>query len=524
MLSDITSDQSDSIQCRHCGVSLAARLLSCPACGANQADSLDALAWYPPTSPPPTARLPAPPSTVAPQLAAPAAWDTPAGAEDDRFYAKHDPWDVPTRSRRLPVVVAVVVVLVLAVVAYFVFLSGSEVGNVAPKAVFGSVTAQKAGQVAAVPVPAPAVVPVPVPVPVPASAARVAGPVVVKPLAPAQSSTAQGPSVHPSTTTSASVQAPVVPSQTVQSPTLHPSTTRSASVQPPVIPSQIVQSPTLRPSTAQSASVQAPVVPSPTAQTPASQPSTKQSVAAQASGVHSPGAPSPTVQSLASPSPLASSAASHPSVASSTVVQRPAAQTSVAQTATKQATPAATKQATPTQTAHVSNPAAPKPSSKPSSVPKPAETLAATPHRAMAPTPETKRDATDSQAQTRPDVTKNLQIAHGMLQRDNLSAAESRVAAVLAVQPTNRDALSMRDDLSARQQQRDAALDVARGCEYMQRWTCAWHNAGSALVIDSSSAEAKRIITDAMQEAQPKSAPAAPAPVAETLHDAPPHH
>jgi hypothetical protein len=414
MLSDITSDQPDSIQCRHCGVTLAARLLSCPSCGANQTDSRDPLDWYPPASSSAKARLPASPASIAPQLAAPAAWNTPAGAEDDRFYAKHDPWDGPSRPSRLPFVGALVALLVLAVAGYFVFRPGSEVVNVAPKAVSGSVTAQKAGQVAAVPVPVSA--PAPAVVPVPAPVARVAGPVDVKPAASA-------PLVAKQVEPAVSAPKAVVPTQTAQN---------SNGLGP----------------------------------------------------------------------------AMRPSIASGTVVQRSPAQSQ----------PSAARALT-TPTAQVSNPPAPKPSA----VAKPAVTLAAVPHPAVSPAPPTKRDVTGSPDETRPDVSTNLQIAHAMLQRDNLAAAESRVAAVLAVQPKNRDALSMREDLRARQQQRDAALDLARGCAYMGRWTCAWHNAGNALVIDSSSADAKRIVAQAMREAQSGSARAT-MPLTDSPHDPPPHH
>jgi hypothetical protein len=110
-----------------------------------------------------------------------------------------------------------------------------------------------------------------------------------------------------------------------------------------------------------------------------------------------------------------------------------------------------------------------------------------------------------------------------MLQKNNLSAADARLAAVLAVQPKNRDALAMRADLQDREQQRDVALDVARGCENIGRWTCAWHNAGNALVLDSSSADAKRIIARAMSEDQSSKAPG-PAPQAEPVPSGPYHH
>ncbi|MGF6726278.1 hypothetical protein P3T43_005667 [Paraburkholderia sp. GAS41] len=423
MLSDITSDQSDSIQCRHCGSTLAARLLFCPSCGANQthqasrADTLDPLSWFPPSSVSGKACFPPSPSLIAPQLAAPAAWNTPAGGEDDRFYAKYDPWNVPSRSRRMPVVVALLLVLLaLAVAGYLVLRRGNEVRHVVPKAVFGSVTGQQAGQVAAVPAPPQAAVPVPVPTP------RIAGPVAVNPSRSAPLMTKQA------------VPAVSTPKTVVPTPTPTPAATAQNSARPAIAP---------------------------------------RSSAAQV-------------------------AATHPPIASGTLVQHPVAQTP--------ATPAA-------RVAQVAVAPAPKPVAN----------LAAAPRPAIAPVPEATRALMENQDMARTDVARNLQIAHAMLQRNNLSAAESRVAAVLVVQPNNRDALSMREDLSARHQQRDAALDVARGCEYMGRWTCAWQQAGNALVIDSGSAEAKRIVALAMHEAQLARAPSA-APVADSSHEPAPHH
>jgi Tfp pilus assembly protein PilF len=164
-------------------------------------------------------------------------------------------------------------------------------------------------------------------------------------------------------------------------------------------------------------------------------------------------------------------------------------------------------------------------------VPKPAQTtLAAVQHPTTSSTPDAKRDAVTKPIvngkpdQARPDVTRNLQIARAMLQKDNLTAAESHLSAALATQPKNQEALDMRTDLTGREQQRDAALDVARGCVYMERWNCAWHNAGSALVIDSGSAEAKSLIAQAMNEAQPpvKSPPASSQII--QSHEPPDHH
>jgi predicted Zn-dependent protease len=125
----------------------------------------------------------------------------------------------------------------------------------------------------------------------------------------------------------------------------------------------------------------------------------------------------------------------------------------------------------------------------------------------------------------RPDVSKNLQIARASLQRDDLSTADAKLAAVIAAQPKNRDALSLRDELADRQRQRDVALEVARNCENEGRWTCAWQSAGNALVMDSSSADAKRIVTRSIQQSQTAAAPPAPAENdSQPSHEPPAHH
>lgn len=129
----------------------------------------------------------------------------------------------------------------------------------------------------------------------------------------------------------------------------------------------------------------------------------------------------------------------------------------------------------------------------------------------------------DASTKLQMTAQRNLQIARAMLQKNDLAAADARLAAVLAVQPKNRDALAMHGDLSDREQQRDMALDVARGCENSGHWTCAWHNAGNALVLDSSSADARRIIARAMYEAQTAKA-LAPPPVADPTPAGVYHH
>ncbi|WP_258193561.1 hypothetical protein [Paraburkholderia sp. BL25I1N1] len=128
--------------------------------------------------------------------------------------------------------------------------------------------------------------------------------------------------------------------------------------------------------------------------------------------------------------------------------------------------------------------------------------------------------------QPRADVSRHLKAARANLQRNNLSATRARLAAVIAAQPDNRDALNLRSMLSTREQQRDALLSLARGCGYIARWTCVSHNAGTALQIDSSSKEAQRLVTLAQRETElqiPPPAEPAPEPAPET-RDVSTHH
>ncbi|MGF6677044.1 hypothetical protein [Paraburkholderia sp. WSM4174] len=100
----------------------------------------------------------------------------------------------------------------------------------------------------------------------------------------------------------------------------------------------------------------------------------------------------------------------------------------------------------------------------------------------------------------RADAERNLKAAHGYLQRGNLSATKARLAAVTTAQPGNRDARSMRAQVSTLEQQRDALLSLARGCGNVGHWECASHNANEALRIDSSSKAAQRLVALASHE------------------------
>jgi hypothetical protein len=112
------------------------------------------------------------------------------------------------------------------------------------------------------------------------------------------------------------------------------------------------------------------------------------------------------------------------------------------------------------------------------------------------------------------DVSRHIRAARAALQANNLSATKARLAAAIAAQPNNRDALTMRSTVHTREQQRDALLSLARGCGYIARWACVGHNAGIALSIDSSSKEAQRLAALATRETQLQMPPPAE-PVAE---------
>lgn len=144
------------------------------------------------------------------------------------------------------------------------------------------------------------------------------------------------------------------------------------------------------------------------------------------------------------------------------------------------------------------------------------------PRRVVSASAEAKHNPSDQSnnppAKSPVEASKQIRSARANLQQNNLSATKARLAAAIAAQPDNPDALRMRETVAARERQRDALLSVARGCAYVARWTCAWHKAGDALQVDSSSKEARRLLTLAMRESELASAwPSTPA--AETRSD-----
>jgi hypothetical protein len=117
---------------------------------------------------------------------------------------------------------------------------------------------------------------------------------------------------------------------------------------------------------------------------------------------------------------------------------------------------------------------------------------------ALAPTPSAEpRAPADERRRAAPRA---LQAARESLQKNNLKDAKAALADVLAAQPDNSEALRLRRDVQSREQSRDASLRIAHGCERQRSWTCVWHNAGDALTIDTSSAEAKALVVRSIRE------------------------
>lgn len=115
--------------------------------------------------------------------------------------------------------------------------------------------------------------------------------------------------------------------------------------------------------------------------------------------------------------------------------------------------------------------------------------------------------------ETRASVaTRTLDSVQARLVKNDLSGARASLSGVLATDPRNGYALSLRDQLASREQARDASLNAARACVVQSRWHCVWHNAGTALSIDASSTEAKALVDRAIIESGAATAPAGPGP------------
>lgn len=109
-------------------------------------------------------------------------------------------------------------------------------------------------------------------------------------------------------------------------------------------------------------------------------------------------------------------------------------------------------------------------------------------------------------------TARTLDGVQARLAKNDLKGARASLSRVLASDPHNSYALSLRDQLVSREQARDASLSAARACVVQGRWNCVWHNAGSALSVDASSTEAKALVDRAIIESGAAAAPAGPGP------------
>ncbi len=98
------------------------------------------------------------------------------------------------------------------------------------------------------------------------------------------------------------------------------------------------------------------------------------------------------------------------------------------------------------------------------------------------------------------------------MQKSDLTSAHAALARALVKEPANSEAFMLRQDLHSREQARDAALNVARGCAAQHLWHCAWQNAGNALSIDTSSLEARSMVQRSIVDSGAISEPPGPGP------------
>jgi hypothetical protein len=130
-----------------------------------------------------------------------------------------------------------------------------------------------------------------------------------------------------------------------------------------------------------------------------------------------------------------------------------------------------------------------------------------------APQPQAQPQPQPQPRETRASAaTRTLDSVQARLAKNDLGGARASLSGVLATDPRNGYALSLRDQLASREQARDASLSAARACVVQSRWHCVWHNAGTALSIDASSTEAKALVDRAIIESGAATAPAGPGP------------
>jgi hypothetical protein len=113
-----------------------------------------------------------------------------------------------------------------------------------------------------------------------------------------------------------------------------------------------------------------------------------------------------------------------------------------------------------------------------------------------------KQNVAATPAVPHPRTQADLQVVRASMDKNNLTTARAVLSRVLAEQPNNIDAIKLNADLEDRELKRNALLLAARGCAEQDQWNCVWRNAGNALVTDASSAEAKRLVTQAMWQSE----------------------
>jgi hypothetical protein len=114
----------------------------------------------------------------------------------------------------------------------------------------------------------------------------------------------------------------------------------------------------------------------------------------------------------------------------------------------------------------------------------------------------TRQSAEPATTVPHPRAQFDLQVARANMDKNNLTTARAALSRVLAEQPNNVDAIKLNADLEDRELKRNALLLAARGCAEQDQWHCVWRNAGNALVMDASSTEAKRLVTQAMWQSE----------------------
>ncbi|SDQ94292.1 hypothetical protein [Paraburkholderia tuberum] len=449
---DTTSDQPFFHHCAYCGVPLSGRFSPCPACHALPIDSFD------------TDDKPGERSARSRALSAsrtqleplPAAASLPADRSSRRSaQTKMSPYDLIDeatfepggRRRRHPLALAAAALATLGVVYVgFVLLNDDDASVDTPVTVFGTVRPDNPGQAPAQNVAqnaAPSVAAAPKPASIVAQRPR---PVVVARQQPANVHAAPVAPPAPPVVATAPAVARSSPPIVATAPTVAPSS-------PPVVATA--------PAVARSSP---PIV----ATAPTVAPSSPPVVA--------------TAPAVARSAP--------PVVATAPVPARPSTPVVVT-------TPTAARPSTPVVTTARAV-ASTKTSSAAISAPTPrGAALASTSTNSNTDTMAAPLTQADKQ---RADAERNLKAAHGYLRRGNLAATRARLAAVITAQADNRDARSMRAQVSTLEQQRDALLSLARGCSNVGQWECASHNANEALRIDSSSKAAQRLVALASHE------------------------